>query len=34
MPFIDSKISMELTQEQKDNIKSKLGKAISILNKP
>ena len=34
MPFIDSKISMELTGEQKDKIKSKLGKAISVMNKP
>lgn len=34
MPFIDSKISMELTGEQKENIKSKLGKAISVMNKP
>ena len=34
MPFIDSKITLELTKEQKDTLKSRLGKAISILSKP
>lgn len=31
MPFIDSKVSVPMTKEQKDNIKSKLGQAISIV---
>ena len=34
MPFIDSKISVKLTEEKKESIKTQLGKAISILNKP
>ncbi len=34
MPFIDSKISVKLTEEKKENIKTQLGKAVSILNKP
>ncbi|MCR5802087.1 MAG: hypothetical protein K6G57_07140 [Lachnospiraceae bacterium] len=34
MPFIDSKLTMELSSDQKDSIKTKLGKAVSILNKP
>lgn len=33
MPFIDSKITVKLTEEKKESIKSKLGQAISILNK-
>lgn len=33
MPFIDSKITMPLTGEQKEKIKSELGKAISAINK-
>lgn len=33
MPFIDSKITVPMTQEQKDTIKSELGKAITTLNK-
>lgn len=34
MPFIDSKITLPVTPKQKENIKSKLGKAVSIINKP
>lgn len=34
MPFIDSKITLPVTPEQKENIKSRLGKAVSIINKP
>ena len=34
MPFIDSKFTLSLSQDKKDKIKSELGKAISILNKP
>ena len=33
MPFIDSKIAGAVTSEQKEKIKSKLGKAVSLLNK-
>lgn len=33
MPFIDSKITTKLTKEQKEAVKSKLGKAVSILHK-
>lgn len=33
MPFIDSKITMKLTDEKKEIIKSKLGKAVEILHK-
>lgn len=31
MPFINSKISVKITKEQEETIKSKLGKAISII---
>lgn len=34
MPFIDSKITLPVSQEQKESIKSRLGKAVSIINKP
>lgn len=34
MPFIDSKVTIKLTEEKKEALKSELGKAISILNKP
>lgn len=34
MPFIDSKITLPVSQEKRETIKSELGKAISILNKP
>lgn len=33
MPFIDSKVTLSLTEEKKEAIKSRLGKAVSILNK-
>ena len=33
MPFIDSKITVSLSQDKKDKIKSEFGKAISLLNK-
>ncbi len=33
MPFIDSKITLPLTAEQKERIKTELGKAVSVLNK-
>ncbi|BBF41542.1 hypothetical protein lbkm_0222 [Lachnospiraceae bacterium KM106-2] len=31
MPFINSKVSMELTKQQKDEIKTRLGKAIELI---
>ena len=34
MPFIDSKITVPVSDEQKDNIKSRFGEAISTLSKP
>ncbi len=33
MPFIDSKITVPVSAEKKDNIKAKLGKALTVLNK-
>ncbi len=33
MPFIDSKISFKLSDNQKEELKSCLGKAISVMNK-
>ena len=33
MPFIDSKITGEVSREKRETIKSKLGQAISIVNK-
>lgn len=33
MPFIDSKLTVPVTEEQKEKIKSELGKAITILHK-
>ena len=33
MPFIDNKITLRLTEEQKERIKSRLGKAVSVLHK-
>lgn len=33
MPFIDSKLTVSVTEEQKEKIKSELGKAITTLNK-
>ena len=34
MPFIDSKITMKVSAEKKEAIKSELGQAVSILGKP
>lgn len=34
MPFIDSKITLPVSQEKRDAIKSELGTAISIVGKP
>ncbi|MBO4337277.1 MAG: hypothetical protein J5842_04320 [Lachnospiraceae bacterium] len=31
MPFINSKVSVKMTQEQKEELKTKLGEAISII---
>ena len=33
MPFIDSKISVSVSQEKKEAIKAKFGQAISVLGK-
>lgn len=33
MPFIDSKITLNLSQDKKEKLKSEFGKAISVLNK-
>ncbi|MCD8027541.1 MAG: hypothetical protein LUF02_02535 [Erysipelotrichaceae bacterium] len=33
MPFIDSKVTLKLSDEKKNSIKAKLGKAVSILGK-
>ncbi len=33
MPFIDSKVTVSVTEEQKEKIKSELGKAIKTLHK-
>ena len=34
MPFIDSKVTMSLSTEKKEALKTQLGKAISLLGKP
>ena len=34
MPFIDSKITVTVSEEKKDHLKTKLGKAVSIIGKP
>ncbi len=34
MPFIDSKVTISLAPEQKDELKIQLGRAISLLGKP
>ena len=34
MPFIDSKITVSVSQEKREAMKSELGKAVSILGKP
>ena len=33
MPFIDSKVTVKLTEEKKNSVKTRLGQAISILHK-
>ncbi len=33
MPFIDSKITLKVTDAQKENIKARLGKSVSLLGK-
>lgn len=34
MPFIDSKISVKVSEEQKERLKEEFGKAIAIIHKP
>lgn len=34
MPFIDSKITVPVSQEKRETLKAELGKAVSIINKP
>ena len=34
MPFIDSKVTLKISDEKKEAIKAELGQAISILGKP
>ncbi|MBR1855200.1 MAG: hypothetical protein IJ794_19015 [Lachnospiraceae bacterium] len=34
MPFIDSKITLKVSEEKKEAIKSRLGKEISLIGKP
>lgn len=34
MPFIDSKITVSVSDEQKERIKGELGRAISVMHKP
>lgn len=34
MPFIDSKITLPVSQEQRETIKTELGKAVALLSKP
>jgi hypothetical protein len=33
MPFIDSKVTVKLTEDKKEQIKAKLGRAVGILGK-
>ena len=33
MPFIDSKVTVKMTEEQKERVKARLGKAVSLLHK-
>ena len=33
MPFIDTKVTLPLTEEKKEAIKAKYGQAISVMNK-
>lgn len=34
MPFIDCKITKSLTEDQKERLKTKLGKSIALMHKP
>ncbi len=34
MPFIDSKVTVAMAEDKKEAVKSELGQAIGILNKP
>ncbi len=34
MPYIESKITLPVTDSKKESIKSKLGEAVSIIHKP
>lgn len=34
MPFIDNKVTVKLTEEKKETIKKRLGKAAAIIHKP
>ena len=34
MPFIDSKITLKVSEEKKETIKAELGQAVSVLGKP
>lgn len=34
MPFIDSKITLSVSQEKREVLKAELGKAVAILGKP
>ena len=34
MPFIDVKLSKKITNEEKELIKSDLGKSIAVMHKP
>ncbi|MBR1930701.1 MAG: hypothetical protein IJ833_04380 [Lachnospiraceae bacterium] len=34
MPFIDSKITVTLSESQKESLKTRLGQAVSIIGKP
>jgi hypothetical protein len=33
MPFIDSKVTVSLTDDKKEQIKARFGQAVSLLNK-
>lgn len=34
MPYIDSKITLKVSEEKKETIKAELGQAVSVLGKP
>jgi phenylpyruvate tautomerase PptA (4-oxalocrotonate tautomerase family) len=34
MPFIDSKVTVKMSDEKKEQVKNKLGQAVSIMGKP